>query len=212
MSHFLSAHALPPGMCTPAPTGRLPKAAGLTPRCEQGQSAAGGRAVAIAVVAARADEKHLPTAGQATYRYPNRVQSRVPSCGAQKLDICLGTCDDSVVDASQRTDTRGPGVVTRAPPPSGAAAPCLRHLHRCREFPDQAGAVVPSASRPRRLHTAEVTPPCTLLAQPTPHLRFSGHRRYGISEPPSLKSWSATKRWRAPRPFRSSVMQRPTGL
>jgi hypothetical protein len=123
MSHFLSAHALPPGMCTSARTGRLPKAAGFTPRRAQGQSAAGGRAVEIAAVAARADEEHLPTAGQATHRYPNRVQSRVPSCGAKKLDICLGTCDDLVVDASQRTDTRGPGVLTRAPPPSGAAAP-----------------------------------------------------------------------------------------
>lgn len=148
MSHFLAAHSLPPGMCTPSRTGRLPKAAGLTPRRAQGQSAAIGRAVAIAVVAARADEEHLPTAGQATHRYTNRVQSRVPSCGAKKLDICLGTCDDSAVDASQRIDTRGPGVVTRAPPPSGAAAPCIRRPHRCREFPDQSGAVVPSASRP----------------------------------------------------------------
>lgn len=159
MSHFLSAHTLPPGMCMPAGTGRLPKAAGLTPRLAQGQSAAVGRAVEIAVVAARADEEHLPAAGQTTSRHPNRIQSRVPSYGAQKLDICRGTCDDSVVDVSQRADTRGPGVVTRAPPPSGAVltaytapTPAANFLTRPAPWARQPAAPVGFTPRKSRHH------------------------------------------------------------
>lgn len=104
------------------------------------------------MVAARADIEHLPAAGQTTNRHPNRIQSRVPSYGAQKLDICRGTCDDLVVDVSQRADTRGPGVVTRAPPPSGAVLTAYTAPTPAANFlTNQAGARSPQPVAPQAL-------------------------------------------------------------